>query len=139
MPLQGEGPCASPGCKDRHNSAGQWTRIPREFVGDLYDGHLGYLCKRDPCREYFGLPPLNPAGKKRVAAASAATGSAIGQDLALPHSLRRIDQVWGVRCAARAHALPRPPPELCSPRARFCVCGAPGPVIYNPAVVNKIK
>ena len=112
-----EGPCAAPGCPKPEDSYGQWKKIPPGFVGDLADGHNGCLCKRDRCREHFGLHPLQPAGKKRVAAdACVAVGAAVGQGPPRPFRLRRIDQIWGVRCVPPLRAPPLH--TLSSPTAR---------------------
>ena len=106
MPLR-LGPCAAPGCPKPDSSAGQWKDIPEDFDGLLADGHNGCLCKRDCCRAHFGLPPLSTTGKKRAAAeACVAVGAAVGQGPPRPFRLRRIDQVWGVRCV---------PPPPCAP------------------------
>ena len=117
------GPCACPTCLSPDTDGGQWSFIPHAFVGELREGHSGCLCKRKRCRAHFGLPPY---GRKRPALSEPGLPvvAAVAQAPARPYMLRRIDQVWGMRCAsaARPCACGRALSTLCParPLARRC-------------------
>ena len=102
-----KGPCAHRACKKPDgNENTQWTFIPDSFHGDgLREGSC-CVCRLAECREHVGLPPL---GQKRQAVAE---GVAVQPALQRPKFVRRIDEIWGVRCACGVCA--PPPPPFCS-------------------------
>ena len=99
-PLQG--PCGNPACPNPTSSAGQWKLIPEDNTRPARDGAT-CLCKRDePCRLYFGLPPLQPAARKRAALEARCGTPDVAVGLALkeeprPPFIVKIEEIWGVR------------------------------------------
>ena len=85
------------------NDHTQWTRIPESFQGwdDLAEGHNGCVCRCRDCREFVGLVAYS-GQRKRPALAE---GIAVQPAVPRPQFVRRIDEIWGVRCACAV----RPP------------------------------
>ena len=106
------GPCAHPTCPKPTSSAGQWKLIPDGNTQPVR-ADATCLCKRDVCRHYFNLPPLQPAPRKRAAlemrsgSPDVAVGCAL-RDEPRPPFISEIAAIWGVRCASACS----PPPPL---------------------------
>ena len=96
------GPCAFKGCKAPNGTPStQWAFIPAGCNGAvLREGHSFCVCRHKDCREAVGLPPY---GQKRQAVAE---GVAVQPAFLRPKFVRRIDELWGVRCACNVCAPP---------------------------------
>ena len=84
----------------------QWTFIPESFQGreDLAEDHNNCVCRLRECRDFVGLPSLSVPAKRQAVA----EGIAVQPTVPRPQLVRRVDEIWGMRCAclACAHSLP---------------------------------
>ena len=115
------GPCANPGCKKPESSSGQWTYIPEDNTKDVRPDTI-CLCKKDRCRIYFGLAPLQSAARKRAALQAHCGSPDVAVGLALreeprPPFIVNIEEIWGVRYAHQPLPAPGPGPILRKHRA----------------------
>ena len=107
-----QGPCAHPACRNPGSSSGQWTFVPDDNTKDIRPDST-CLCKKDACRIYFGLQPLQAAARKRAALETRCGSPDVAVGLALreeprPPFIVKIEEIWGVRCV-RKPASPRFP------------------------------
>ena len=97
------GPCANPGCKDPDTASGQWTCLPpaTELAGlDLREG-AACRCNKRGCQAYFR------GEKKRKLAEVMFQGNTNDPCLPNQYKVKKVKEIWGVRCAPIE---PKPPP-----------------------------
>ena len=100
------GPCANPGCKDPDTASGQWTWLPpaTELAGlDLREDAV-CRCNKRACQEYF-------RGEKKRMMLKEAMFQGSMNDPCLPkqYKVKKVKEIWGIRCA-RAFPEPKPAP-----------------------------
>ena len=101
-----EGPCANPGCTNRENPSGQFTRLSAEFLatGPALHGDSGAHCAKRPCQRWYGkLPAIGQGGAKRAASDSACSSPVtvkVDEVGPRPSTIVSIDEIWSERCVA---------------------------------------
>ena len=116
------GPCAHPWCRNAESSSGGWKLIPEGNTKETRTDTTCLSIKKDNCRIYFSLPPLQLASRKRVAlemrsgSPDVAVGLALREEPLPRGGISKITEIWGVRCV-HAH-LPSSLQMLTLPYAR---------------------
>ena len=91
--------------------------IPEDFAGIVREGATAFHRMKAPCARYFGFrdEPQKPGRKRKVDEKLAIPiGKKLASDVC-PPILRRIDELWGYRCAACTAPL-----HTASPRCVAC-------------------
>ena len=107
-------PCGNPACP-APNDAVRLQYIPEAFTGAVRPGATCFHRKRAGCAEHFGFqdPPKKRGRPRKDEKLLIPVGKRLASD-ECPPILRRIDEIWGHRCATC-------PVHLCTPPDR-CFC-----------------
>ena len=93
-------PCGNPTCPFP-DQAVRLQQIPEGFAGDVRPGAAFFHRKKAACARHFGFQdaPQKPGRKRKDERLPIPVGKRLAGD-ECPPIIRRIDELWGHRCAA---------------------------------------
>ena len=105
-------PCVAEGCTDKWRTNTQYKYVDEPLIAKYPHLSAGdCVCKAADCHRWAGWkPPKQSPGRKRHAAPAAedvlpAVAVALPASTApRPPFVARLDEIWGVRCAAAARS-----------------------------------